>query len=126
MTEEKTRISLSILIISLAPSLAGGWTTDAFAQEKSSVQDGGGSFRADGGVVADSRGGVAVCKPGGEYVVAFPDGAKLVLIKAQSYYVAGGVYYQPCYVCADVNYCMVEAPSNNKNKEWADPDDEWK
>jgi hypothetical protein len=118
MTEEKTRISLSILIISLVPSLAGGWTTDAFAQEKSSVQDGGGSFRADGGVVADSRGGVAVCKPGGNMSQR--------LIKAQSYYVAGGVYYQPCYVCADVNYCMVEAPSNNKNKEWADPDDEWK
>jgi hypothetical protein len=71
---------------------------------------GGGSFRGDGGVAVGPDGGVAVRAPGGRYVAVLPDGATRVSAGGQSYYVADGVYYQPCYVGADVNYCVVGAP----------------
>ncbi|HTZ39509.1 MAG TPA: DUF6515 family protein, partial [Syntrophales bacterium] len=73
----------------------------------------GGSFRSDEGVVVGPGGGAAVRAPGGGYVAALPDGATRVLVGGRSYYVAGGLYYQPCYVGADVNYCVVVAPSDD-------------
>ena len=75
----------------------------------------GGNFRGDGGVAVGPDGGVAVRAPGGRYVAVLPDGATRVLVGGQGYYVADGVYYQPCYVGADVNYCVVGAPADDGN-----------
>jgi hypothetical protein len=84
----------------------------------------GGGFRANEAVVVGPSGGVTVRAPGGAYIAALPDGATRVLVSGQSYYVAGGVYYQPCYVGADVNYCVVVAPSDDGDDDGDDDDDD--
>jgi hypothetical protein len=84
----------------------------------------GDNVRGDGKVAEGPRGGVAVRAPGGAYVAALPDGATRVLVRGQSYYVAGGVYYQPCYVGADVNCCVVDAPADDGDDGDDDDDDD--
>jgi hypothetical protein len=60
-----------------------------------------------GGAVAA---GAAVGLVVGASVASLPYAAAPVVVYGQTYYVADGVYYQPCYMGADVNYCVVTAP----------------
>ena len=76
------------------------------------------AFRGEGGVragpqggeaVRGPEGGAAVRGPGGRVVAVLPDGARSVVIRGQDYFVAEGVYYQPCAG----GYCVVEIPSDD-------------
>ncbi len=72
----------------------------------------------DGTAIMHSPGGAAgVRTPSGDFlyrgargavVADLPVGAMPVLIDGQNYYFAEGVYYQPCYVGNELNYCVVD------------------
>jgi hypothetical protein len=43
-------------------------------------------------------------------VASLPVAAAPVVVANQTYYAADGVYYQPCYQGAALNYCVVDNP----------------
>jgi hypothetical protein len=92
----------------------------------------GGSFRggggyvkrpSGGGVAVGPGGGVAVRGPQGGVVATLPDGAVVVVRGGRNYYLADDIYYQPCYVGDDVNYCVVSDLDQDGNDENDDGDD---
>ncbi|MDR3569589.1 MAG: hypothetical protein P4L43_16310 [Syntrophobacteraceae bacterium] len=66
-----------------------------------------GGYYRPGAVAAGVAAGVAV----GTAVAALPSAYQTVVVNSQTYYVANGAYYQPCYQGAEVSYCVVASPS---------------
>lgn len=67
------------------------------------------ALRGEGGVRVGPEGGEVVRGPEGRVVAVLPEGARSVVIRGQNYFVAEGVYYQPCAG----GYCVVEIPSDD-------------
>jgi hypothetical protein len=63
-----------------------------------------------GGVAAGAAVGAAAGLAIGASIASLPPAATQVVVYGQPYYRASGVYYQPCYVGADVSYCVVDPP----------------
>jgi hypothetical protein len=60
-----------------------------------------------GAAAAGAAAGLAV----GAVLSSLPPAAQPIVVNNENYYAADGVYYQPCYQGADVNYCVVDNPN---------------
>ena len=89
----------------------GTYAQGAYGGTTVNVNQGWGAYYGPGYGAGAVAAGVAAGLAIGSSVASLPDAADTIVVGGQDYYVADGVYYQPCYVGADVYYCVVAAPS---------------
>jgi hypothetical protein len=72
--------------------------------------DGAVAVRTPGGNVAvrAPSGGLVYRGTTGAVVAALPYGAMVVAVDGRNLYFADGIYYEPCYVGDDINYCEAD------------------